>query len=123
MRRSLNSGQFWSTQPALHQRMFVGNVHGGTLVFRKCLFSEGMRYPEINLAEDAWLLHNALRKGKRLLRLSNPGVFVYVRHGTNAWTECVPGRFINPAGWERIAPPANVRAAIIASYQAAARIV
>jgi len=119
----LNSGQFWSTQPALHQRMFVGNVHGGTLVFRKCLFSEGMRYPEINLAEDAWLLHNALRKGQRLLRLSNPGVFVYVRHGTNAWRECVPGRFINPAGWERIAPPATVPAGVIASYQAAARIV
>lgn len=119
----LNSGQFWSTQPALHQRMFVGNVHGGTLVFRKCLFSEGVRYPEVNLAEDAWLLHSALRNGKRLLRLSNPGVFVYVRHGTNAWRECVPGRFINPAGWERIAPPANVPAGVIASYQAAAQII
>jgi O-antigen biosynthesis protein len=119
----LNSGQFWSTQPALHQRMFVGNVHGGTLVFRKYLFSEGMRYPEINLAEDAWLLHRALRNGKRLLRLSNPGVFVYVRHGTNAWTECVPGRFINPAGWERIAPPANLPAGVIASYQAAGQII
>ena len=112
-------GRFWTTRRELHQRMFLGDVHGGTLVFRKQLFTEGLRYPELNLAEDAWLLHAALKQGKRLLRLSNPGVFVYMRHGRNAWKECVPGQFLNPAGWERVARPAMFPAAALETYQAA----
>ncbi|MEW6737236.1 MAG: hypothetical protein AB1489_38480, partial [Acidobacteriota bacterium] len=80
---------------------------------------EGLRYPEINLAEDAWLLHEAMRKGKRLLRLSNSGVFVYIRHGKNAWKEFAPGRFINPAGWQRIEPPLTFPANTLTLYQAA----
>jgi glycosyltransferase involved in cell wall biosynthesis len=117
----LSSGQFWSAQPALHRRMFVGNVHGGTIVFRKQLVMEGLRYPEVNLAEDAWLLHRGLSAGKRLLRLSNPGVFIYVRHGTNAWREFAPGRFIDPAGWQEVARPANLPPGAVDSYQAAGR--
>ncbi len=31
----LASERFWSLSPKLHERMFVGNVHGGTLVFRR----------------------------------------------------------------------------------------
>jgi glycosyltransferase involved in cell wall biosynthesis len=116
----LPAGVFWTSHPRLHQQLFVGNVHGGTLVYRKELLAEGLRYPEINLAEDASLLHGAMRRGKRLLRLSNPGVFVYVRHGRNAWREFAPGRFINPAGWERTAPPLIFPIAVLASYKAAA---
>ena len=101
----LPAGEFWTTAPALHQRLFVGNVHGGTLVFRKELWTQGLRYPEINLAEDAWLLKRATRLGKRLVRLTNPGVFVYVRHGRNAWRQFTPGQFIDPKGWQRISPP------------------
>ena len=81
---------------------------------------QGLRYPEINLAEDAYLLHYAVRRGVRLVRLTNPGVFVYVRHGHNAWREFAPGRFINPAGWERIAAPPAFPPTALASYQAAA---
>jgi glycosyltransferase involved in cell wall biosynthesis len=109
---ALPVGQFWTTKPDLHERMFVGNVHGGTLVYRKNLWQQGLRYPETNLAEDADLLHNAVERGKRLVRLANPGVFVYVRHGTNAWREFAPGHFLNPAGWERIAPPRFLPAAL-----------
>jgi glycosyltransferase involved in cell wall biosynthesis len=101
----LPSGEFWTNDPQLHERMFVQNVHGGTLVYRKDVWSEGFRYPEINLAEDAWLIYRATQSGKRLLRLANPGVFVYVRHGTNAWREFAPGSFIDPKGWQRIARP------------------
>jgi hypothetical protein len=74
----------------------------------------------VNLAEDAWLLRQAVRNGKRLLRLSNPGVFVYVRHGCNSWREFAPGRFINPDGWERIAPPPTFSASLLSQYQIAA---
>jgi glycosyltransferase involved in cell wall biosynthesis len=112
-------GAFWTTHPQLHQKMFVGNVHGGTLVYRKNLIDEGGRYPEINLAEDAGLVQYAARSGKRLVRLSNPGVFIYVRHGRNAWREFAPGRFMNPAGWKRIAQPRIFAPSVLASYEAA----
>ncbi len=110
-------GEFWTTEPQLHERMFVGNVHGGTLVYNKQMLGQGLRYPETNLAEDAWLLQSAVSRGQRLLRLSNPGVFVYVRHASNAWKECAPGRFLNPAGWKRIAPPASIPASSLTSYR------
>lgn len=113
----LPTGEFWTTKPQLHAQLFVGNVHGGTLVYHKKLLEQGLRYPEINLAEDAYLLHYAVKRGKRLLRLSNPGVFVYVRHGSNAWREFAPGQFINPTGWERIEPPLTFPAAALASYK------
>jgi glycosyltransferase involved in cell wall biosynthesis len=116
----LPGGEFWTTNAQLHQRLFVGDVHGGTLVYRKELLAQGLRYPETNLAEDAYLLRSAIKRGKRLLRLANPGVFVYVRHGTNAWREFAPGRFINPAGWQRIEAPPIFPAAMLASYKAAA---
>jgi len=103
----LPGGKFWTTDSALHQRLFVGNVHGGTLVYRKELWTNGLRYPEVNLAEDAWLLARATRQGKRLVRLSNPGVFIYVRHGRNAWRQFAPGSFIDPKGWQRIPAPLN----------------
>ncbi|MDQ3917700.1 MAG: glycosyltransferase [Acidobacteriota bacterium] len=118
----LPGGDFWTTDADLHRRMFVGDVHGGTLVYRRGLLAEGLAYPEINLAEDAWLLHNALRQGKRLLRLQNPGVFVYVRHGGNAWREFAPGSFIEPGGWRRVGPPLTFPAGARNSYvEAAAR--
>ncbi|HEU5132195.1 MAG TPA: glycosyltransferase family A protein, partial [Pyrinomonadaceae bacterium] len=116
---ALPRGEFWTTAPALHQRLFVGNVHGGTLVFRKELWMQGMRYPEINLAEDAALLVRATRQGKRLVRLSNPGVFVYVRHGRNAWKQFAPGTFIDPKGWQRITAPLDFPPAALEFYKSA----
>jgi glycosyltransferase involved in cell wall biosynthesis len=113
----LPRGEFWTTEPTLHQRLFVGNVHGGTLVYRKNLWLEGLRYPEINLAEDAWLLVRATRLGKRLVRLSNPGVFIYVRHGSNAWRQFTPGSFIDPKGWQRISAPLDFPARVLDFYK------
>lgn len=116
----LPHGEFWTTEPALHQRLFVGNVHGGTLVYRKELWTQGLRYPEVNLAEDAGLLVRATRKGKRLVRLSNPGVFVYVRHGRNAWQQFAPGTFIDPKGWQRISTPLHFPVDVLEFYKQAA---
>lgn len=112
-------GRFWTTRRDLHQRMFLGDVHGGTLVFRRRLFAEGLRYPDADLAEDAWLLKTALNRGQRLLRLDNQGVFVYVRHGRNVWRDCVPGRFLNPDGWAPVSPPALFSAADLSAYKRA----
>lgn len=116
----LPGGAFWTTQPQLHRRMFVGDVHGGTLVYRRELVDEGINYPEINLAEDAWLLHTAVGRGKRLLRLPNPGLFVYVRHGRNAWGEFAPGSFLGPSGWQRIEPPYTFTIKHLDLYRSAA---
>jgi len=114
----LPGGQFWTLHPQLHQRMFVGDTHGGTLVFRKSLITDGLRYPEVNLAEDAGFLKQALQRGKRLTRLSNPGTFVYVRHGRNAW-RFKTGQFLDPAGWQKIDPPPTFPANGLTAYQRA----
>jgi glycosyltransferase involved in cell wall biosynthesis len=115
----LPGGEFWTTRPPLHRRLFVGDVVGGTLVYRRELLTEGLRYPEISLAEDAALLHSAVTRGRRLVRLSNPGVFVYVRHGQNSWKEFAPGQFIDPTGWERVGPPLTFGSRVFDSYKAA----
>jgi glycosyltransferase involved in cell wall biosynthesis len=113
-------GAFWTIKPELHRQLFAGDVHGGTLVYRRELLSRGLRYPEVNLAEDAYLLRQAMADGARLLRLDNPGVFVYVRHGFNAWREFQPGRFLAPAGWAPAHPPLTLPAAARLAYQTAA---
>jgi glycosyltransferase involved in cell wall biosynthesis len=119
----LPGGDFWTTSPQLHQKMFVGNVVGGTLVYRRELLSQGLRYPETNLAEDASLLQRAVKSGKRLMRLLNPGVFIYVRHGQNTWKQFQPGRFINPVGWERIKRPETFPAELLDSYKEAVALI
>jgi glycosyltransferase involved in cell wall biosynthesis len=100
----LLTGQFWRPSPQLHRRMFTGDVHGGTLVYRKTLFDEGLRYPDVNVAEDAIFLRSAQQRGKRLARLPNPGVFVYVRHGRNAW-RFTSGEFLDRTGWQKLDHP------------------
>jgi glycosyltransferase involved in cell wall biosynthesis len=78
-------GAFWRTTPDLHRRMFCGDVHGGTIAYRRDLWSAGIQYPNASLAEDAAFIRSATSRGKRLLRMENGGEFVYVRHGTNTW--------------------------------------
>lgn len=114
----LPDGQCWHTSPELHRRMFVGDVHGGTLLFRRSLFQEGIRYPAVNLAEDASLIRRAMNSGKRVLRLDNPGLFIYVRHGHNTW-KFESGRFIDAKAWNLVAPPANFSAETLESYRSA----
>jgi hypothetical protein len=80
----------------------------------------GIRYPEINLAEDAALIRQAVSRRQRLMRLDNRGVFVYVRHGCNAWREYAPGSFLDPQGWQSIPRPLSFTPAYLSSYIAAA---
>ncbi|HLK88357.1 MAG TPA: glycosyltransferase [Polyangia bacterium] len=98
----LPSERFWALEPSLHRKMFTGDVHGGTLAYHRALYEQGLRYPPVNLAEDAAFLRAALHRGRRLLRLPGDGVFVYVRHGTNAW-RFQAGRFVDGGGWIPVA--------------------
>ncbi|WP_437534811.1 glycosyltransferase family 2 protein [Sorangium sp. So ce726] len=115
----LPEGEFWGTSRRLHQRMFVEDVHGGTLMFRRSLFEGGVRYPDANLAEDAALLRALTTRGARLERVGNGGVFVYVRHGRNAW-RFDAGRFLDISGWRRVEAPPTMPHAAVERYRAAA---
>ena len=115
----LPAGMFWTITADLHRRMFAGNVHGGTLVYRKVLFDQGLWYPEVNLAEDAHLIRQALGRGKRLAPLANEGSFVYIRHGRNAW-RFETGCFLDSAGWHSTNPPLAFSGDLLAAYCQAA---
>jgi glycosyltransferase involved in cell wall biosynthesis len=110
------AGQFWGMHVSLHRRMFIGNVHGGTLVFWKRLFVEGLRYRAINIAEDAAFIQAATLRGRRLVCVPNDGLFVYIRHGGNAW-RFSPGSFLDPHGWQAISPPQTFSATDIAAWR------
>jgi glycosyltransferase involved in cell wall biosynthesis len=100
----LPAWELWACTPALHRRMFTGDVHGGTLVYRREVLGLAS-YPDLSLAEDAAFLRRALSRGARLARVAEPGLFAYLRHGANSWSfRC--GSFLDPGGWRRTGEPA-----------------
>jgi glycosyltransferase involved in cell wall biosynthesis len=115
----LATGEFWRTTPELHRRLFVGDLHGGTLVYWKRLFDEGLRYPDVNLAEDAMFLRQVQRRSGRWLRLANPGLFIYIRHGRNAW-RFATGQFLDRDGWRRVPRPEAFPEPVLKTYRLAA---
>jgi O-antigen biosynthesis protein len=95
---------FWTCTPDLHRRLFIEDVHGGTLVFSRHCWEQLARYPDCSLAEDAGFLHQAVQRGARLCRLANGGMFIYLRHAGNSWSfEC--GQYLDPRGWRCVAEP------------------
>ncbi len=101
---TLDRLEFWGTNEKLRKRMFVGDVIGGTLVYRRTFWTKGARYPLTNLAEDAAFLKDVLAMNGRLMNLENNNRFIYVRHKTNTW-EFKIGEFIDRNGWFRIESP------------------
>jgi glycosyltransferase involved in cell wall biosynthesis len=94
----LSSWKFWRVTPELHRRLFVGDVHGGTLVFARHVWERLARYPDKSLAEDAHFLARARAHGARVERIDGAGLFVYLRHAVNAWQfSC--GTYLDPGGW------------------------
>ncbi len=94
----LQNWRFWRCTPELHRRLFVCDVHGGTLLYRRQVWERLAHYPNVSLAEDAVLLREATRRGARLRKLANDGLFMYVRHGRNAW-HFAPGEYLDRRGW------------------------
>jgi glycosyltransferase involved in cell wall biosynthesis len=111
--------KWWTVNPQLHRSMFVENVPGGTVAFRRSIWSGGIHFPEISLAEDAAFVQAARQRGSRLLRLDVDTLFVYVRHGANTW-RFDPGTFINPGGWSESFAPASFSSETLERYAAAA---
>ena len=94
----LEPWRFWSVTPELHRRLFVEDVHGGTLVFARSVWEQLARYPDVSLAEDAYFLMRAKARGARIERVDGTGLFVYLRHGTNAWRFAC-GAHVDRRGW------------------------
>jgi glycosyltransferase involved in cell wall biosynthesis len=107
----LSRWQFWRISADLHRRMFVGDVHGGTLVFHRSLFDRGVRYPDRSIAEDAWFLWHATQRGAQVKKVRGDDLFVYVRHGGSSW-EFRCGEFLDPSGWRRVEAPGLLQADI-----------
>jgi O-antigen biosynthesis protein len=97
----LERWQFWRFSARLHQRMFVRDVHGGTLAFRRWVWERLARYPDRSLAEDAAFLDQAVRRGARLRAQCADGLFLYLRHSTNSWR--LDGSRYD--GWEELPEP------------------
>jgi glycosyltransferase involved in cell wall biosynthesis/GT2 family glycosyltransferase len=100
----LGAWRFWRCAPDLHRRLFVRDVHGGTLVYRRQVWADKARFPDSSLGEDAVFLDQAVRRGARLRPVDAAGLFVYVRHGTNAW-RLACGATGGAAGWETVPEP------------------
>ena len=111
--------RFWTVSRRLHQAMFACDVTGGTTVFRKSIWRDGLKFVEASLAEDASFLRQAARRGRRLRRIPNDGLFVYVRHGRNTW-RFEEGRFLDPAGWSEVSCPPGFSPSLEAYAAAAA---
>jgi glycosyltransferase involved in cell wall biosynthesis len=101
----LERWMFWAPSAGLHRRLFVEDVVGGTLVYRRDVWRSLARYPDRSIAEDAFFLSHAMRRGARLTPIAAGSHFMYVRHGVNTWTFGV-GEYLDPAGWMRAAEPA-----------------
>jgi O-antigen biosynthesis protein len=97
----LERWQFWRFSALLHRRMFVRDVHGGTLAFRRWVWERLARYPDRSLAEDAIFLDQAVRRGAQLRAQDAAGLFLYLRHSSNSW-RLDPGR---ADGWEEQPEP------------------
>jgi glycosyltransferase involved in cell wall biosynthesis len=100
----LEGWRFWACEPALYRRLFVGAVHGGTLMFRRRLHDRSTRYPDAWLAEDAAFLSAATKRGARLQAVDGTSHYLYLRHGTNSWRlagDQAPGS----AGWRAVEEP------------------
>ena len=112
----LERWRFWRFSPQLHRRMFVRDVHGGTLAFRRWVWERLARYPDRSLAEDAAFLDQVVRRGARLQARPAAGVFLYLRHDTNSWQ--LDDRSLD--GWEP-QPEPDLPAADRAYYRGRSR--
>ncbi len=93
----------WACSPDLHRRLFVQDVHGGTLVYWRRVWERLARYPAVSIGEDALFLKAACRSGARVVKRPNAGCFVYVRHGANVW-RFEPGSRGGPEHWRAVDP-------------------
>lgn len=115
---TLDTREFWSLSPTLHKRMFEGNITGGTLTYKRSIWEDGNRFPNVNLAEDAAFLRQTQKHGLRLVRIVNDNLFIYMRHRSNTWN-FEAGSFLDKQEWLHVEPPLGFDSSLIDRYQQA----
>lgn len=68
---------------AVHHELYVHNVHSGSLVYLKDVWTHLSMYPNLSLGEDAGFLQRIVKRGAHLLDLDGFESFLYVRHTGN----------------------------------------
>ncbi|HYK05718.1 MAG TPA: glycosyltransferase [Thermoanaerobaculia bacterium] len=111
--------RWWAIDASLHRSMFEGNVVGGTIAFHRRVWTDGVRFPEISLGEDAGFLREAARRGLRLRRIEDDDLFLYVRHCANTW-QFHAGAFLDAGGWRQSPALAAFSDESLEAYAAAA---
>jgi glycosyltransferase involved in cell wall biosynthesis len=101
---ALQSGEFWAVTRELFRRLFMENVSGGTLVFRREVWERSGPYPATSLREDADFMAKAMSQGARLCRLPGRDLCIYVRHQRNTW-KFQEGRYLQQNGWSCVPEP------------------
>jgi len=105
----LENWQCWKCSDQLHQKLFLKNVTGGTMAFRRSLYKVPQcMYPNVSLREDANFLMQAINKGARLLPLKGENSYIYLRHNMNSWA-FKTGNFLDARGWRKIEEPVLVQ--------------
>jgi O-antigen biosynthesis protein len=102
----LDRWAFWHVTPDLHRRMYVGDIHGGTLMFWRAYWEQGARYPAVLRASDVGMLRAVQARGGRLSAVPGDGRYIYLRHAGNTW-RFTCGRHLDPHGW-LLAPEPNL---------------
>ena len=92
------TGYCWMPTPGLFKDIYVGEVHGGSLVFNRQVWEQMAVYPNFTHGEDAWFLRRVLKRGARLLPLPGHESFVYIRHSSNTW-QFEANNFNRYPGW------------------------
>ncbi|MCF2859904.1 glycosyltransferase [Pseudoalteromonas sp. SMS1] len=98
-------GQFWAAEKALFEAMFRRGIAGGTLVFRRTYWSEGvLDYRDSSLREDADFMECMIDAGAKLVAVDGHTHFVYLRHLNNTWS-FVSGKLIKASAWQKVPDP------------------
>ena len=79
------TGQCWMPTESLFTEIYVGGVHGGSLVFDRRVWELLAWYPNIPTGEDAWFLNRVMKKGATIKAIDGRDTFVYIRHHSNTW--------------------------------------
>jgi len=94
----LTSGMGWLPKKSLFSEIFVGKVHGGSLVYNRQVWERLSIYPHFSLGEDAEFLDRVLKRRARLKPLDGYSSYVYVRHNNNTW-KFEDNNFRKYSGW------------------------
>jgi glycosyltransferase involved in cell wall biosynthesis len=101
---SIAAREFWAVTAELFRRLFVGNISGGTLMFRRDVWRRSGPYPARSLREDADFMVKSMQDGARLCPVPGRDLCVYVRHGRNTW-KFAEGRYLLQSDWSLTPEP------------------